>query len=133
MQDHSSGRSAPARLILALIALTLAGIILAGAFIMTSATPASPVVCYHSADDCIKTCTDQGWKTGQGGSCETACAGWEEAKCPARDTTQAAVAGYTQCTSGCVRTNVVYISPTGPQNPGDDVFMQECREKSLQK
>jgi hypothetical protein len=131
MQDHSSGRSAPARLILAMIALTLAGIILAGAFIMTSTTPASPVVCYHSADDCVKTCNDQGWKTEQGGSCGTACDGWEESKCPARDMSGADLTGYNQCTSGCIRTNVVYISPTGPQNPGDDACMQKCREQYL--
>lgn len=119
------------RLVLFLAVLAIAGVIIAGAIMLAYGQPASPVVCYHSADDCTKTCVDQGWKTEQGGSCETACAGWEEAKCPSKDTTEAAVAGYSQCTSGCIRTNVVYISPTGPQNPGDDVCTQTCREKYL--
>lgn len=122
------------RLVLFLALLAIAGIILAGAFVITSGQqPASPAVCFTTMDDCVTTCTNQGWKTGQGGSCATACAGWEDSQCPSAAASDPALAEYTHCTSGCVRTNVVYISPTGPQNPGDDACMQKCREKYLQK
>lgn len=133
MQDHSSGRSAFARLILVMIAISLAGIILAGAVILSSGRPAVPETCFNSMDDCVKTCTDQAWKTDQEGSCATACAGWEDVKCPSAAVPDAALAEYTQCTSGCVRTNVVYISPAGPQNPGDDACMQKCRDEYLKQ
>ncbi|MDD1686074.1 hypothetical protein [Methanoregula sp.] len=52
---------------------------------------------------------------------------------PAQEKVQAALTGYNHCTSGCLRTNVVYISPTGPQNPGDDACMQKCRDEYLEK
>lgn len=121
------------RLVLFLALLAIAGIILAGAVILASNRPASPAVCFSSMDDCVKTCTGQAWKTEQGGSCAMACAGWEDSKCPSAAVPDPALAEYTQCTSGCIRTNVVYISPTGPQNPGDDACMQKCRETYLKQ
>ncbi len=121
------------RLVLFIALLAIAGIILAGAAIQASDKPASPAACFNSMDDCVRTCTEQAWKTGQGGSCATACAGWEDAKCPSAAVPDAALAEYTRCTSGCVRTNVVYISPTGPQNPGDDACMQKCRDEYLKQ
>ncbi len=88
MQDHSSGRTPLARLVLFIIVLSLVGCIAAG-------------IHYAAIDQ------------------------------PAQQKEQAALTAYTQCTSGCIRTNVVYISPTGPQNPGDDTCMQKCREQYL--
>ena len=38
---------------------------------------------------------------------------------------------YNRCTGGCISTNVMYISPDGPQNPTDDACVQTCREKYL--
>jgi len=36
---------------------------------------------------------------------------------------------YTRCTSGCISSDVVYMSPTGPRTPTDDACQKSCREK----
>lgn len=88
MQDHSSSRTALARLVLFSVVFSLAGCIVA-------------FIHYAAIDQ------------------------------PAQEKEQAALTAYTRCTSSCIRTNVVYISPAGPQNPGDDACMQKCREQYL--
>ncbi len=119
------------RLVLFLAALAVVGIIIAGAWVLMAGPHTSPAACFRSIDDCTKTCTDQGWKTEQGGSCATACAGWEESKCPSAAAAGADPAGYAECTGGCVHTNVVYTSADGTQNPADDACLEKCREKYL--
>ena len=50
---------------------------------------------------------------------------------PARETMKTAMTEYSQCTGGCISTNVMYITPAGPQNPTDDTCVQKCKEKYL--
>jgi len=38
---------------------------------------------------------------------------------------------YTKCTGGCVSSTAVYMTPAGPQTPGDDSCQKSCREKYL--
>ncbi|MCK9631876.1 MAG: hypothetical protein M0R30_09550 [Methanoregula sp.] len=50
---------------------------------------------------------------------------------PAQERMKTAMTGYTRCTGGCISSNVMYITPTGPRNPTDDACMQKCREEYL--
>ena len=83
-----SAHSSLARFVLFMIALSVAGIIVAG--------------CHYAV-------VDQ----------------------PAQEKMKTAMTQYTRCTGGCVHTNVMYTTPTGTENPGDDACIQKCREEYL--